>query len=176
MVCAYWRHAAGPAAAVLALMFALSACDDRELEGPLDVAAFGAELVGFWEGELEIAPRDHHVGTVGTTEGFVFPVALDLGADRRFVLWSVHFPIAGAGATELRRCTGVYTVRTRDRSVALFADRLCRALPLSRYRVRRLGLDRLILEARGREPAGDAVSIRVRLSLERAEAPFPPTF
>lgn len=158
-------------AAVVGLMpvLLLAACDDIEIGDVVGVDGVAVALTGFWQGVGEVTTTDDRVGAAAGTQGFQFPIALDLREDRTFTLWTAHFPVDAGVASESRTCSGAYTVR--GGIMSLFPDRLCRALPLARYTVRRTGVGRILLEAAGAEPGGDAASVRVRLVLERVEVP-----
>lgn len=161
------RGAARPLVVALGAVVWLG-CNDIVVEDPFGIDALSVDLVGFWQGTAEIATeQDRLTGDPGGPDGgFFFPVALELRDDRSFTLWSAHFPVAGAGATDSRRCDGAYALQRRR--LTLLPDQLCRALPLASYAVRQSGVGRLFLEAdSGLEPGAQTASVRVRLALER---------
>lgn len=128
-----------------------------------------ATVVGLWTGTEEITGEtDIRGGPVGAMEeGIRFPVALKLSKHRRFTLRVSRFPVSGGGSED-RTCRGVWE---RDgRTLALFPDSACRALPFAEYVIGRSLPDGMTLEASSGRTATGGVqpgNIRVVFALDR---------
>lgn len=158
----------------IALCLVWAGCDERDRNPfvvPVRVGSAG--LVGLWTGHAEITSAEgvsRLTGTGTIQNGFAFPVALELRADRLFTLRSFGYPIVGASAGDKRFCSGVFALE--GSRIEFFPDDVCPALPLHRFTIGGWFPDGLELEAATR-PAlpgqvfGEAASVRVRFRLQR---------
>lgn len=158
----------------IALCFVWAGCDEREFTPFIARAGFDPALVdGLWTGTAAITSAERTTPFTGTTgavtDGFAFPVALELRFDRSFTLRSFGYPIVGAPTEDKRFCSGVFSVS--GNTIAFFPNDICPALPLSRFTIGRSFPRGLELDARTRPATpghvfGEAVSIRVHFHLE----------
>ena len=150
---------------VVLLGVVLSACEEGTTELVIGNAS-PADVVGFWVGQEDITTEeDPGAGNLLGTLGFTFPVALQLQSDGRFHLTTTNFPTR-LDNEAARTCEGTYT--RRGGSIQFFANRACRALPLSRFTLGRtlprgLNLDASTASVASSGPA----SIRVRIRVNR---------
>jgi hypothetical protein len=123
-------------------------------------------LYGQWIGSVEITTQENPgSGPTLGPRGYSFPVALNFGRDRHFRLNTVNFP-ALYNDEYSRICEGTFA---RDGiKMEFFADRACRALPLTKYTVGRLLPSGLTLEAStANTPMYTPATIRVHFRIHR---------
>jgi hypothetical protein len=123
-------------------------------------------LFGQWIGLAEITTQEN-LGSGPTLgpRGFSFPIALTFFRDHTFRLHTVNFPALYHDENS-RICEGVYS-RT-SLNIEFFADRACRALPLTKFQVGRVLPSGITLQAStANVPMYTPASIRVHLRLDR---------
>ncbi len=149
------------------------ACGDDAVEGVLIFDSAPVELAGLWTGVEEIRGGVAGFGDAfhgdGFGDGFTFPVALTLRADRRFELRSFGYPVGGNGSgNEL--CAGVYAAE--GRTLRFFPNTDCPALPLHQYTIGRFLPDGLTLRSSTRSglvgsTGSGAAAVEVTIRVER---------
>jgi hypothetical protein len=127
--------------------------------------AVPADVVGLWVGQEDITTaEDPGSGNNMGSLGFTFPVALHLQEDGRFRLTTTNFATRFDNEAA-RTCDGIYT--RRGGTIEFFANRACRALPLSRFSMGRVLPRGLHLNATTARQGSSPASIRVIIRVNR---------
>jgi hypothetical protein len=143
------------------------ACGEEPTHVFIEFPSF-EQLTGTFVGTAEITTNnDISWNTVfGQAGGFAFPVVIQFdGVTRIFVLRTANFATS-FNNEESRTCTGIFT---KDNStIEFFPDRLCRALPLTKFTIGRTLPDGITLEATtgaAINQSASFVDLRVRFNL-----------
>ena len=140
-------------AAVLATAVLLAACGDAnfptqvQVEDPSPNRLTNDGTVGTWVGTEEITTDEDIASNQNFpgTNGYMFPVVVQLDGSGRFTLITSNYPTSYTNDAD-RSCTGVYS--HANASIQFYSTTSCRALPMTKYVIGRDLSGRLTFEAR----------------------------
>lgn len=127
-------------AAFLATAVLLGACgevpDRVMIEDPSDNRLTSDGYVGTWAGTEEITTDEDIASNRNYpgTNGYLFPVVVQLDGSGRFTLITSNYPTSYTDQSA-RICSGVYT--HANSVIQFYPGEACRALPLTKYTIGR---------------------------------------